>query len=135
VACLDTTVLIDLIRPRRRQRSRARAKVEKLAHRGEMIYATRINVAELYVGVERAKDRQREEHAVQTVLKRCEILEFDDRAARLLGGITAHLQRLGKPAGDLDVLIAAICVASSELLVTANAAHFANIPNLVVESY
>jgi tRNA(fMet)-specific endonuclease VapC len=135
VACLDTTVLIDLLRRRRPRRKRALAKLDELAMRGESLVTTRFNVAELYVGVARANDRNGEELAVRTLLKPFEVLEFNDRAARLFAETTAHLRRLGRPAGDMDVLIAATCLAADDFLVTHNATHFARIPRLVVETY
>ncbi|HEX7551608.1 MAG TPA: type II toxin-antitoxin system VapC family toxin [Candidatus Methylomirabilis sp.] len=44
--------------------------------------------------------------------------------------ITALLQQQGKPAGDMDVLIAATALVAGESLVTANPTHFRNIPGL-----
>jgi tRNA(fMet)-specific endonuclease VapC len=63
------------------------------------------------------------------------VLEFDERAARLFGQITAYLQMIGKLAGDMDVLIAATAIGSSQKLITRNARHFENIPQLNVEEY
>jgi predicted nucleic acid-binding protein len=135
VACLDTTVLVDLARPAGKWKRRALAKVRELVDRGEGLVTTRFNLAEMYVGVERSDDPDREERALQTVIEPLGMLDFDDRVARLFGQITAHLQTIGKPAGDMDVLIAATSMASGHALVTRNPAHFAGIPNLPVESY
>ena len=136
MACLDTTFLIDLARSRSSPvGERARAKRRELADRGEACLTTRFNVAELYVGVWRAPDAGREERAVAAILDGMGILEFDDRAARLFGRITACLQRLGRPAGDMDVLVGATALAANDLLVTRNADHFADIIGLEVETY
>jgi len=135
VACLDTTILIDLSRRRSPRRPRAAAKMRELLDRDESLVTTRINLAELYVGIQRSDDPKREERIVAATVEGLEILEFDDWAARLFGETTAYLYQIGQPAGDMDVLIAAICVASSEVLVTGNAAHFANVPDLIVETY
>ena len=64
-----------------------------------------------------------------------ELLDFGDPAARLFGQITAHLQAIGRPAGDMDVLVAATAMAAGHCLVTRNVSHFANIPALAAESY
>jgi tRNA(fMet)-specific endonuclease VapC len=56
-------------------------------------------------------------------------------AARLFGQITAYLQTIGKPAGDMDVLIAATAMVSNHILITRNSKHFMNIPELMVEEY
>jgi predicted nucleic acid-binding protein len=61
-----------------------------------------------------------------------EILEFDDAAARLLGATTSFLQRIGKPAGDMDVLTAATAIADGRAFATRNARCFTYIPGLAV---
>ena len=136
MACLDTTLLIDLLRSNPERKRRALAKIEVLASCGERIVTTRVNLAELYVGVELFDDPEREYQRVRGILDYINaILEFDDLAAQSFGQITAHLRRIGRPAGDMDVLIAATALANGHCLVTRNPAHFANIPHLVVESY
>ena len=87
------------------------------------------------MGVERSDDPPWEERAIQAVVGDFGVLDFDDRAARLFGQITAHLQRIGKPAGDMDVLIAATAMAAGHCLVTRNQAHFKGIPELAVQTY
>ncbi|MGW8258146.1 MAG: type II toxin-antitoxin system VapC family toxin [Thermoguttaceae bacterium] len=137
MACLDTTVLVDLLRSNPQRKRRALNKIEQLSARGEAIATTRFNVAELYVGLELSDDPQRNYQRVRDVLDELDaILEFDDLVARSFGHITAHLRRSGRPAGDFDVLIAATSIAAGHaLLITRNPAHFANIPGLSVESY
>ena len=135
MACLDTTVLVDLARPGGKRKRHALEKVRELVNRGEGLVTTRFNLAELYVGVERSDDPEREEAAIQAVAGDFGVLDFDDRAARLFGQITAHLQRIGKPAGDMDVLIAATSMGAGHCLVTRNPAHFKRIPELAVQTY
>lgn len=136
MACLDTTLLIDLIRSNPEQKRRALAKTEVLANRGERIVTTRVSLAELYVGCELSGDPEREYRRVRGILAYINaILEFDDMVAQSFGQITAYLRRIGQPAGDMDVLIAATALANGHCLVTRNPAHFADIPHLAVESY
>ena len=136
MACLDTTLLIDLLRSNPERKRRALAKIEVLARCGERIVTTRVNLAELYVGIELFDDPEREYQRVRGILDYINaILEFDDLAAQSFGQITAHLRRIGRPAGDMDVLIAATALANGHCLVTRNPTHFANIPLLAVESY
>jgi predicted nucleic acid-binding protein len=136
MACLDTTVLLDLLgrggRPRRR---RATDVIRRLASAGEILTTTRFNVAELLVGVARAPDRAREERAVAAALCGLQILEFDASAAQVFAEITAYLQQRGRPAGDKDVLLAAIALVNGESLVTRDIRHFARIPGLRLENY
>lgn len=136
MACLDTTVLLDLQgRSGRGKKRRAAELVRRLVAAGEDLVTTRFNVAELWVGVERSSDPKREESRVEKLLAGLGILEFDAAAARVFGAVTAHLQKLGRPAGDMDVLIASVAIANDHILVTRNAKHFADIPGLGVECY
>ena len=134
MACLDTNVLINLVRGGDGAQQ-ATAKLDSLRARGLVLCTTRFNLAEMYVGAVRSADRAAEEAAIEAVVRRLVILEFDDRAARFFGEITASLQRMGRPAGDMDVLIASTAMADGRLLVTRNPAHFVNIARLQVESY
>ena len=113
MACLDTTILIDLLGNNTANREKALAKIDQLTHDREPLYTTRFNLAELYVGIERSKSPKSEEKLIAHLLKFMNVLEFDERAARLFGQITAYLQMIGKPAGDMDVLIAATSLAST----------------------
>lgn len=136
MACLDTTLLVDLLRSNPERKRRALGKIEVLADRGEAVVTSRVNLAELYVGIELSDDPERDFRRARGILDRLDsILEFDDLAAREFGQITAHLRRIGRPAVDVDVLIASIALASGHCLVTRNAAHFADIPQLAVETY
>ena len=136
MACLDTTFLIDLARRRGGRKARARALLGDLVSANERLCTTRFTVAELYVGVFRATDAQREQVAVSAVLQDLEILEFAPDAAETFGRLTARLQQVGKPVGDMDVLIAATALAEGETrIVTRNVGHYADIPGITVITY
>ncbi|OGV77687.1 MAG: hypothetical protein A3K18_11820 [Lentisphaerae bacterium RIFOXYA12_64_32] len=136
MACLDTTFLIDLAGGGGKARcARAASKLRGLVGRGELLVTTRFNVAELYVGVHRSSDPDAEMRAVRALLAAIGILDFQDREAKLFGHVTAHLQRLGRPVGDMDVLIAVTALSAGHVLVSDNVAHFAGIPDLVIETY
>ncbi|MGA2063190.1 MAG: type II toxin-antitoxin system VapC family toxin [Thermoguttaceae bacterium] len=137
MACLDTTVLVDLVRSNLQLKRRALDKIEQLSAVGQTIATTRFNLAELYVGIELAEDPERDYQRVRDILDDIDaILEFNDLAAQSFGRTAAHLRRIGRPTGDLDMLIAATSLASGHaLLVTRNPSHFSGIPDLTVESY
>lgn len=136
MACLDTSFLLDLAgRGGRPLKARARGKLASLVEDGEILMTTRFNVAELWVGVERSRDRQREIVAVETLLEPLGVLDFDEPSARVFGRITAHLYALGSPRGDMDVLIASVVLVHGDRLVTRDTRHFVGIPGLVVEAY
>ncbi len=136
MACLDTSVIVDLLgRGGRRRQAQARARLHQLVAGGESLATTRFSQAELWVGVERSRDPNAEAQAVRTCLADLEMLEFSEPAALAFGEISAYLQARGQPAGDMDVLIASVAVVNAETLVTRNPRHFVVIPGLVVESY
>ena len=135
MACLDTTLLIDLVSRSFGRREKAVRKIEELAERGEELVITRFNLAELYVGIARSARPREEEEAMRACLSEFEILEFNDAAARIFGSMTGFLQQIGRPAGDMDVLIAATAMTHGHSLITRNPKHFRHIPNLIVEEY
>jgi tRNA(fMet)-specific endonuclease VapC len=137
MACLDTTVLIDLLRSNLDWKRRALDKIEQLSSRGESIVTTRFNLAEIYVGIELSDNPQRDFQRVHGILDDIDaILEFDDFAAQSFGQTAAHLRRIGRPTGDLDILIAATSLAAGHaLLITRNPSHFSGIPGMEVEGY
>lgn len=135
MACLNTTMLIDLVGRSARLRNRAFTKLKELVRWDETLVTTRFNVAELYVGVARSDNPRAEEKAVQTLIADFGILEFDDKAAWVFGWLTAHLLDIGQPAGDMDVLIAATAIAAGHTVISRDVRHFADIPELAVESY
>jgi tRNA(fMet)-specific endonuclease VapC len=69
------------------------------------------------------------------LLDEFEVLELDDRAARIFGRNQAYLFDQGTPIGDMEVLIASIAMATGEMLITRNLADFARIPGLRVLAY
>lgn len=136
MACLDTTVFLDLRgRSGKRRQARAEAVIQQLVLQGDALTTTRINCAELYVGVALADNPAREGQLVDDSLANIEILELDEAGAQDFARIRADLQRRGRLVGDLDTLIAAIAVSNHEPLVTANARHFADMPGLIVIEY
>jgi predicted nucleic acid-binding protein len=136
MAILDTTVFIDLRgRTGKRYKAAAEAALADLVSRREPLLTTRINIAELYVGVHLSDDPVAEDAAVQAAFQSIQVLDFDDACAMEFGRIRAHLRQRGLPAGDMDTLIAAIAVSFGEAVLTRNPAHFGNMPGLKVLSY
>jgi predicted nucleic acid-binding protein len=136
MAVLDTATIIDLGRRatspvRRRAWQAVRARLAA----GETLTTTRFNVAELYTGIELARDSSDEAAKVAFALRWLAVLEFDDRGARAYGKLFSFLQPSGRLPADMDLLIASVAVANGHSLVTRNARHFAEIPRLVVHSY
>lgn len=136
MAVLDTNVLVDLMGRRTHRRTMAaREKVADIVRSGATLCTTRVNVMELWVGIELAGDRDKEIQRVERVLGAMIILEIGQRESQAFGQVTGHLRRVGRPAGDFDALIAAVALANGQSIVTRNPKHFADIPWLAVISY
>jgi len=136
MACLDTTVFLDLGgRGGATVRERARRAIHEVVADGETLTTTRLNVAELYVGVARSAHPQRELERIQRWLADIAILDFDDAAARLFGAVVGELLTRGTPIGDMDALIATIGLRNHQTVITRNVKHFRAIPGLSVRGY
>lgn len=93
-----------------------------------------ITVAELAYGV--AKSRSAKNRAaLEKFLAPLEIAAFDADAWWRYGDIRAELERLGRPIGAFDTLIAAHAMALDTTLVTNNQAEFARVAGLRVENW
>lgn len=93
---------------------------------------TRFNVAELFVGAELSSDPKGEQARIDKLLRPFQILEFDDASGRAYGQIQATLRRTGRPAGDMDALIAAVTMTHGQTLYTRNDRHLRGIPGLAI---
>src|SRR5687768_17229705 len=110
--CLDTGVLIELMGARgRRRQEEARSFLASRVPPDETLTTTRVTEAELLVGVELSDDRELALERMRKALARTSVLEFDEAGSARFGKIKAYLLDLGRPVGDMDILIASICLA------------------------
>jgi len=136
MACLDTTALVDLRRrPEKPQRQRVESALHRSTSQGEALTTTRINEAEFRVGIYLSPNAALELAEVERVLAPLRILELNAAAAEQFAHIKANQIAIGRPVGDLDLLIAAIALVHSQSLLTRNPKHFIDVPGLGVESY
>ncbi|RIK65231.1 MAG: hypothetical protein DCC65_12960 [Planctomycetota bacterium] len=136
MACLDTSVLLDLMgRGGKAAIARSSALVERLASEGEPLTTTCFNVGELLVGVYRSSDPAAERDKLRVALDGLRVLEFAPECVELFGSIQAGLLAMGRPAGDMDVLIASVAIRNAEWLVTGNAKHLRGIAGLDLATY
>jgi tRNA(fMet)-specific endonuclease VapC len=129
---LDTDFLIALLQ----RDARAIKKLEQLEATGGSVavaYTTTVNVAELYKGVYRSTNREKEASKVKQLLDSLELLVLDQESARLVGELDAVTK--SNAIGDLDLMIASIAMSNEEVIVTKNVKHFQRIPDLKVETW
>lgn len=127
MVCLDTDFLIAYLQ----NDADALKKLEEL--QDAPAYTTIINAFELYKGIYRAKEKQKEALKVKELLDSLELLAMDHESARLAGQLDAETK--SSIIGESDVLIASIAVSYEEILVTRNVKHFQRVPGLRIESW
>lgn len=130
MVCFDTDFLIALLH----NDHDAIKKLEDLMiKRNTVAMTTMINAAELWKGVYRSKNKQKELSKVKWLLDSLELLTLDYESARLVGELDADLKT--SPIGESDLLIASIAMVNKQVLVTRNKKHFVKVPGLQVEAW
>ena len=94
-----------------------------------------ITVSELQYGIAKSKHRERNQLRLEEFLIPLEIVVYDENAAGAYGDIRFQLEKLGRPIGPLDLLIAAQAISRKLILVTNNDKEFNRIKNLKVENW
>jgi tRNA(fMet)-specific endonuclease VapC len=91
-----------------------------------------ITVAELRVGVQLAKGRQRDKRAsfVTAVLDAVSIEPYDLEVAEAHAALLAYARRVGKPRGAHDLIIAATARAQEREVITLDRSGFAELPGV-----
>jgi tRNA(fMet)-specific endonuclease VapC len=90
--------------------------------------------AELRFGYLRVRS-VRLEQLVEGFLATMRVAEWGDPCDRLYAELRAHLERRGKPIGQMDMLIAAHALALGAVLVTDNLREFSTVEGLAVENW
>lgn len=72
---------------------------------------------------------------LEAVLEGVDILPLEEPADRHYGEIRTELERIGRPIGHNDLLIAAHARAMGATLVTHNTDEFARVPGLAIENW
>lgn len=123
---IETSVIIDYLRGK----STVVKIIEELE---EELSSSYISMAELYEGINRVSQREKIEKAVIDFFKGLsKIYGVDEEIAKKFGEIRAELKKKGEVVEDLDILLAATCIANNFIMVTSNAKHFKRVPDLKV---
>ena len=127
---IDTNICIYIMN----KRPVAVIKKFKQFELGEIGIST-ITVSDLQYGIVKSKYRKKNEFRLEEFLTPLEILTYDQTAARVYGDIRFQLEKLGKPIGPLDLLIAAQAISQDLVLITNNDKEFKRIKKLKVENW
>ncbi len=127
----DTTFLIDVMR----RDITAIEKGEQLEGVGVKVSITSVSIFELYVGLNMSTKPMEEKSKIDNILGNVIVNNLDFHSSCEAGEIFAEKKRRGLTIDPEDAMIAGICIANGEPLLTRNVNHFANIDGLIVESY
>jgi tRNA(fMet)-specific endonuclease VapC len=131
--CLDTNIVIAAIN---QSMPKVRARLMRTLMDNTVVGIPAIVLFELWYGIKRSA-RPQENTAALTAFLALDVSPwpFEQDDAEEAGEIRAALERMGKPIGPYDVLIAAQARRRGATLVTANAREFVRVPGLKTEDW
>ena len=94
-----------------------------------------IVVYELEVGIRKSTSPEKRARQLSALVSTVNVLPFGLQEAKTAAQIRVDLEKMGKPIGGYDVLIAAIAITNGAILVTHNAQEFERIRQLRVEDW
>jgi tRNA(fMet)-specific endonuclease VapC len=130
---LDTNACIALIN---RTSESVRKRFSKAVESGEQVWVASVSLYELWYGV--AKSVQTEANTLRLKMflgGPVRVLEFAEEDARCAGEIRNGLERIGRPIGTYDLLIAGQALNRKLKLITANTKEFARVKSLFWEDW
>ncbi len=127
---LDTNICIYLIKQRPEK-----VKQRFTSQNPGDIFISSITAAELYYGAEKSSRREENIVALQEFFQPLVILNFETEDAVSYGLIRHRLEKVGKPVGAMDMLIAAQALSREYVLVTNSEKEFRRIEGLIVENW
>jgi tRNA(fMet)-specific endonuclease VapC len=116
---------------------RVRARMERALAGGVTIGVPTIVLCELWYGIKKSARPQVNAAALAAFLAGINMMQwpFEPEDAEEAGDIRASLERIGKPIGSYDILIAAQARRRGAVLVTADTREYARVPRLKVEDW
>lgn len=125
---LDTNIVVAYLRGDARVATRLNAALPDVA-------VSTIVLMELLFGARISARSQENLRKITQFVSLSPPIPFDESCASVCADIKAHLQSIGKPTGETDVMIAAAAIAHNAALVTHNTRHYQDIPNLALEDW
>lgn len=126
---LDTNVISELAKPKPDK------KIERLFFEKLNRSAVPSVVwGECLYGLKRIPHSKRRDNLTEfymnRVLDSIPFIPFDEHAAAIYSDIKARLLSIGKPAPEMDMMIASIAIANNMILITRNVSDFSNIQTI-----
>jgi len=130
---LDTNACIAL---NKGEPASVRGRLAKALQAGSQVWVPTVVLFELWYGVVKsARPKENAEDLATFLAGPVKVLDFAEGDAREAGEVRTLLERIGKPIGAYDVLIAGQALAHKLTLVTANAKEFGRVKGLVWEDW
>lgn len=123
---LDTNIVIEIFAGNK--------KLSKRLEASQKLLIPSIVLGELYVGINRVKNRSKHLQTLHSFLSITEIIPVDDDTAKIYGEIVAALFKKGKPIPTNDVWIAALAK-QHQLTLVSRDHHFEEIEGLLLEKW
>ncbi len=90
---------------------------------------------ELEVGIAKSSNPKKRKQQLDSLISLVKILPFASKEAKFAAKIRADLEKVGKPIGPYDTLIAGIALSENRILVTHNTKEFSRIKKLEIEDW
>ncbi len=131
---LDTNICIYIIKKSPEQVLKKLESITNSEGKDE-IYLSAVTVSELYYGVEKSSQSEKNLEALKGFLTLFQVIDFDHASAEAFGRIRSYLERKGTIIGPYDLQIASIAIAHNLTLVTNNTKEFARVDGLSLENW
>ena len=131
---LDTNICIYIIK---KSPEKVIKKLESIPNNEgkNEIYLSSVTVSELYYGVEKSSQLEKNLEALKGFLTPFQIINFDHESAEVFGRVRSDLERKGTVIGPYDLQIASIAIAHDLVLVTNNIKEFKRVDGLNLENW
>ena len=105
-----------------------------ISHQDQLCVST-ITAMELIFGVEKSSAPEKNLPVIESFLARLTVLDYDLHAAEHTGQLRAELQKIGKPIGPYDQMIAGHARSLGLIVVTNNEREFDRVSGLRAENW
>ncbi len=131
---LDTNICIYIIKKSPEKVIKKLEAIIKAEGKNE-IYLSSITVSELYYGVEKSTQVDKNLEALKGFLTPFQVVDFDLRSAEIFGQVRSKLEKMGNVIGPYDLQIASVALAHDFILVSNNTKEFERVESLQLENW
>lgn len=117
---LDTDFVIDLLR----DKPDAKHLLKELAESTNALFLSHVSLWELYQGVYKSNEIEKNLVTIDELVDYFEILPFTKDVDKRFGRLKGYLEKRGEAIGVMDTLIASIALEYNLTVVTKNKKHF-----------